>query len=331
MDTKLRQIYKPIERELLMVEKKLRETIPTDVEIISTMTNYVFDSGGKRLRPALVLLSAKVCNSDSDKRRTVNFATIAELIHTATLIHDDLLDGSTLRRNRETVNSKWGDEASVLLGDQIYLKAMSLLINEDDLKIPRALVDTTTKMFRGEVSQFEKRGKLSITEEDYFNIVKHKSASFISACCKVGTLLDEDGQKLEASLTDYGLELGMAFQIRDDTLDLVGCEERLGKSIGSDLREGRLTLPVIHLLREAQKDDRRYLESALTSLAKGGAFKRRIRKIKQLLERYGSIDYSLNTANNHARRAKEKLRNISNCSAVVSLSLLCDYVVSREH
>lgn len=382
----LDRIYGPIKESLQAVEKRLYDLVPDDLEPISTVEKYIFGNGGKRLRPALVLLSARavhsvrgspepVSASDSDASksgnsraeaslldRAITFAVAAELIHTATLVHDDLLDGSLLRRGHETVNSGWGNEIAVLLGDHLYLKATEILTSDSILdpdksenfrQVYRAanlMLQTAAKIFRGEVLQHRKRGKSSVTEKDYFDIIESKSASFISSCCMIGALLDGNTcPGADESLASYGLNLGIAFQIRDDILDIMGDEEKIGKAVGSDLKEGRLTLPVIHLMANARNDDRKYFKSVLGSSAskKASSFfrwrrdshgsrsngfdKGQLQRIRKLLSDYGSIVYSMDMASNFAETAKKALEAIPDSQAKQSLISLADHVMTREN
>ncbi len=383
----LERIYGPIRDDLEMVEEKLYDLIPEHLDPISTVERYIFDNGGKRLRPALVLLSARAVHhsntsdaggvrdlpSDMKKSegnsvgtllldRAVAFAVAAELIHTATLVHDDLLDGSVLRRGHRTINSRWGNEVALLLGDHLYLKATEILTNErilnpdknDDFKrVYRAshiMLRTAAKIFRGEVLQHRKRGKLSTTEEDYFAIIESKSASFISSCCMIGAMLDGNAcPGAEAALARYGLNLGIAFQIRDDILDIMGDERTIGKAVGSDLSEGRLTLPLIHLLANARDGDREYLESVLSSSVSakrpmlsrwrknshesdyGALGKKDLLRIRKLLSDYGSIVYSTDVASRFVEAAKSEIKEIPDSQAKQSLIYLADHVMRREN
>ena len=375
--SELHRIYGPIKDDLRAVEEKLYRLVPTGLEPISTVERYILDNGGKRLRPALVLLSAKaVCSSTTSDagdswngrdavslgERAVAFAAAAELIHAATLVHDDLLDGSVLRRGHGTINSRWGNEIAVLLGDHLYLKATEILTSEsvlnpdksEDFKqVHRAsnfMLQTVAKIFKGEVLQHQKRGKLSTTEEDYFSIIECKSASFISACCMIGALLDGDScPGADERLAGYGHNLGMAFQVRDDVLDLLGDEGRIGKAVGSDLKDGRLTLPVIHLMANAKDGDRGYFESILgSSTGRGstlfsrwrknshrrnhnGFDKKQLQRIGELLLDYGSVAYSMDVASKFAEKAKKHLESIPVSQARESLVSLADQVVTREY
>ena len=370
----LDRIYAPIREELQMVEKRLYDLVPANLEPISTVEKYILDNGGKRLRPALVLLSARAvhsigageaengCAVTSLLSHAIAFAVSAELIHTATLIHDDLLDGSVLRRGHRTINSKWGNETALLLGDHLYLKATEILTSDDVLNPDRSddfkriyrashlMLQTAAKIFKGEILQHRKRGKLSTTEKDYFAIIESKSASFISSCCTTGALLDGSTcPGADKHLADYGLNLGIAFQIRDDILDIMGDEKKIGKAVGSDLKEGRLTLPVIHLMANVKDGDRKYLESVLAPpVSKGipllsrwqknsrksgrnGFDKKQLQQIKKLLLDYGSIAYSMDIANNFAKMAKKHLETIPDSQARQSLIFLADHVMTREY
>lgn len=373
----LDRIYAPIKEDLQMVEKRLYDLVPTDMDPISTVEKYLLDNGGKRLRPALVLLSVRAVHSSnaSDESASSNlssagapllsyaiaFAAAAELIHTATLVHDDLLDGSVLRRGNGTINSKWGSEVAVLLGDHLYLKATEILTSENLLNIEELrtfrqihrasnlMLQTAAKIFKGEVLQHRKRGKLSTSAEDYFSIIESKSASFISSCCMIGALLDGDTcPGADQILASYGLNLGMAFQIRDDILDLMGDEEKIGKAVGSDLKEGRLTLPVIHLVENAGNGERKYLKSVLEASSRkrnslfhrlrcsfgsnhNGFDKKQLQHIRKLMLDNGSIEYSMNIASNFAQAAKKDLEKIPDSSAKQSLLSLADHVMMREN
>ncbi len=358
---KLEQIYKPVREELQTVEQQLYDLIPSDLEPISTVERYILDNGGKRMRPAFLLLSARAVNSDqSPSDSTISFAMAAELLHTATLVHDDLMDGSVLRRGRETINSKWGQGTALLLGDHLYLKAIEILTGEnmldpdksEDFKLTyRAsslMLQTAAKMFKGEALQHRKRGELSTTEEDYFDIIGNKSAAFISSCCAIGAMLNNGVHpEIGKCMADYGFNLGIAFQIKDDILDLMGDEERIGKAVGSDLKEGRLTLPAIHLMANAN-GHRKYLESILSRPSNGQlsvlyrwwkssngnhkAFsKRQLQRVRKLLVDCGSIEYSTKSASNFANLAKKDLETIPDSEAKQSLIALADHVMIREN
>jgi len=359
--SELEQIYEPVREELQTVEQRLYELVPSDLEPISTVERYVLDNGGKRMRPAFLLLAARAVKSDQPlSDSTISFAMAAELLHTATLVHDDLMDGSVLRRGHETINSRWGQGTALLLGDHLYLKAVEILTGENILDPDKAedfkrtyqasnlMLQTAAKMFKGEALQHRKRGELSTTEEDYFDIIGNKSAAFISSCCAIGAMLNDSVHpEVGKCMADYGFNLGIAFQIKDDILDLMGDEARIGKAVGSDLKEGRLTLPAIHLIDNAN-GNRKYLESVLSPPSTGRLSmlyrwwrssngnhktfsKRQLQRVRMLLLDCGSIEYATKAASNFANLAKKDLAAIPDSPAKQSLMALANHVITRDN
>ena len=211
-----------------------------------TIGNYIQDGGGKRIRPAVLLMAARMAGYTGE--RAVLYASVIEFIHTATLVHDDIIDESELRRGREAVHTRWGNHVTVLFGDFLYLKSMSLALTQDNLEIIRLLCDVTLRIVEGEIYQLTKNGVVDLTEEEHFDIVRRKTAFLFAGCAKIGGMLGPTTREQQEALWDYGLNIGMAFQIVDDLLDFTGEEVALGKPVGGDLREGKMTLPVIHLL-----------------------------------------------------------------------------------
>jgi len=322
----LGEIFSIIERELAQVEDKLSESIPQELISIAQALEHVIRAGGKRLRPGLVLLSAKACDCLGDE--AIALATASELIHTASLVHDDLLDGSVLRRGRPTVNARWGEAISLLTGEYLWLNAASTLIRRRDTETPAVLADTAMRMFRGEAQEFLRRGDLSVSEEEYLQIIENKSASFLSACCEVGASLDGTSSEVSAALREYGLHLGLAFQVIDDILDFTADETRLGKPVGGDVRAGTVTLPVIHFLRQADKKDKKHF---LQALRLGGRKEPDWEVVLNLLRTYGSLMYCSKIAEMYATRARAQLSLLKESEAKTSLSALCDFVVERAY
>ncbi|UCD84231.1 MAG: polyprenyl synthetase family protein [Deltaproteobacteria bacterium] len=341
--SQLGPLFRIVREELTGVERELRNFLPQKelakisrngigFQPIIDATNHIINAGGKRLRPALVLLSSRACNYRGSK--SVSMAAAVELIHVATLVHDDLLHDSVLRRGKETVNAKWDPETALLVGDNLYLKTLSIIANNKDLlennsniKVLRLILDTAYSIFQGEVHQFAKKDDFDISEKEYFQIIEGKTASFISACCRAGAFLADSPEAAEKKFARYGLNLGIAFQIVDDLLDLVADHRQLGKSVGSDFRDGRCTLPYIHFLREAQPAERKQLLSFLKPEARK---KVRTSSVTKLLEKNNSIDYSYQIAEKYASRAKKELASIPESPAKESLINLCDYVVQRK-
>lgn len=322
---KLGSIYRTVRRELSLVETELRRVLPDALIVLSEPVGQVLNSGGKRLRPALLLLSAKACGYRG--KLSIDFAAAVELVHSATLVHDDLLDDAHLRRGAETVNRKWGARAALLVADHLYLRGLSVIndlaesrngVNE---RIARVALETANRVFEGEVAQLFQAGSHVPSEEEYLRMIESKTASFFSACCRIGALLGDSSEAIEKALGNYGRNLGLAFQITDDILDFVADESKLGKSVGSDVLNGILTLPVIHLLGVAPGKERKNL------LSGEGV---RLEDVIGLMERYGSLEYAREKAVSFASRARDDLDGLPSSGAKDSLRQICDFVVDRD-
>lgn len=320
----LTNIYAIIEDELNEVEKKIRESLCHSPLAITSLVEDIIKTGGKRLRPALVLLSANACGYHG--KSWLNIATAIELIHTATLIHDDVIDNATLRRGRISVNSKWGNHISILVGDYLYSKAISLLLIEGDIDIQRIVASAVNSTCEGEIIQSMSSGQHTIAEDEYFKIIEQKTAALISAACHCGACLGGDN-KQENKLQSYGQNLGIGFQIIDDILDITGDEKRLGKLVCNDLREGRITLPVIFFLRNAQEHEKSHLEGILES---GEFDANNIKWIIDILQSYHAFEYARNIAGKYIDMAKEKIVDLPDSEFKRSLLLLGDYVMKRD-
>src|SRR5688572_33280547 len=239
-------MFEPIRDDLREVEREFARHVQSQVAVIPTIGNYVKESGGKRIRPAVLLMAARMAGYTG--HRAILYASVIEFIHTATLVHDDIIDESELRRGREAAHTRWGNHVTVLFGDFLYLKSMSLALTQDNLEIIRLLCDITLRIVEGEIHQLTRNGVVELTEEEHFDIVRRKTAYLFAGCAKIGGMLGPTTREQQDALWDYGFNIGMAFQIVDDLLDFTGEETALGKPVGGDLREGKMTLPVIHLL-----------------------------------------------------------------------------------
>jgi geranylgeranyl pyrophosphate synthase len=253
----------PIERELQAVEHALREQLASGVKTVDAVSAHLLNAGGKRLRPTLVLLSALACGGDPASDRLVRMAATTELIHMATLMHDDVIDDAGSRRGKTTVNSSWGNHISILSGDYVLARAFSLLAREGDLRILQTIAGSTSAMVEGEISQIEALGADAADMASYLSVIRDKTAAFTSACCRIGAIGVGATVEAQDNMGSYGLNFGMAFQITDDILDLDGDPVRTGKPIGSDIREGKVTMPTILALELAGPHDRARLESIL--------------------------------------------------------------------
>jgi octaprenyl-diphosphate synthase len=289
------------------------------------MGGYIAGAGGKRLRPILLLLAARLAGARGE--RPVRLACVVELLHTATLIHDDVVDQAPLRRGRPSANARWGDDASVLVGDHLYSKSFDLLVRDNDRAIMETLARATVSMTEAEVFQLDRKRSGAITEADYVRIITQKTASFISACCRIGGLLGGIPPDPLEALTRYGLDIGIAFQISDDSLDLVADPDRLGKAIGADLREGKRTLPLIAMLERAKPADTERVREMLRAHALGPA---QIDEIRRLVLEHDGIDYARDRAHAYARAAKRDLEAFPASDVREVLTLVADFVVDRD-
>ena len=319
----LSEIYKPIEEDLAGVEDVLSVCLAIEDKLICEVSRYVLSASGKRLRPALVLLSSKI--GDKGKENVIYLAAAIELIHTASLIHDDVIDKADLRRKEATVHSKWGNEFSVLFGDYIYSKAFSLLARIEGSEILSALSRATSIMCEGEMIQIAERHNWDLSEEEYLSIIRKKTASLFSASCELGAVLGgADSEKVNA-LSRYGSNFGIAFQIVDDCLDITGEEEDLGKSLGSDLKGGKMTLPLIFLLNLVPEREKKAAKSLLQLKGRSASQT----QIKQMAREYGAIDHSLNRAREYIDRAKGDLQILGASVLKESFVHLADDLLRR--
>ena len=257
----LSQIFEPIRADLERVDQEFARHVQSKVQLIPQIGQYIQTSGGKRIRPAVLLMASRLAGYQGD--RAILYAAVVEFVHTATLVHDDIIDDSDLRRGRLAVHSRWGNDITVLLGDYLYIKSMAMALMHDELEIIRVLCDVTLRMIEGELYQLTKNGDAGITEDEHFDIVRRKTAHLFAGCAQIGGMLNRVPADLAQALWEYGFNLGMAFQIVDDLLDFTGDAEAVGKPVGGDLREGKVTLPLVYALECATPAERRLVEIIL--------------------------------------------------------------------
>jgi len=311
--------------DLAAVEAEIRRELDSPVPLIQEMGGYIAGAGGKRLRPMLLLLAARVAGYQG--LRGVRLACVVELLHTATLIHDDVVDQAPLRRGRPSANAQWGDDASVLVGDHLYSKSFAALVRDNDRAVMETLARATVSMTEAEVFQLELKRSGGTSETDYVRIITQKTASFISACCRIGALLGGvDAPRVEA-LTRYGLDIGVAFQIADDALDFAADQDRLGKAVGADLREGKRTLPLIATLERATPAEAEGIRALLRRRTLDAA---EVDTIRRLVLDHGGVEYARARALEHARAAKRDLAAFAPSEAREILALVADFVVERD-
>jgi octaprenyl-diphosphate synthase len=311
--------------ELKLVEEQFKKDLASDVPLIRKVGEYVLSSGGKRIRPALLLLAAKLC--DYRGERHVPLASVIEFIHTATLLHDDVVDNANLRRGLASANSLWGNEASVLVGDFLFSKSFSLMVADGDLNILRILSGATTKIAEGEVLQLVCTSDLTMTEERYIEVVRCKTAVLISAACQAGAILGKVSSEQEVALQDFGMDLGIAFQLMDDVLDYAADQKEFGKSIGHDIEEGKITLPLIHTLQLCTPEERERIGEVVTS---DHLEDEDLAFVFDAVHRYGGIEFTVNRAKEYTDRAKASLEKFGRSPVKTALAELSDYVVTRQ-
>ena len=322
----LSQIFEPIRADLEKVDEEFSRHVQSKVSLIPQIGQYIRTSGGKRMRPAVLLMSARLSGYSGD--RAVLYAAVVEFIHTATLVHDDIIDDADLRRGRLAVHSRWGNDITVLLGDYLYIKSMALALTHDTLEIVRLLCDVTLKMIEGELYQLTKNGDADITEEEHFDIMRRKTAYLFGGCAQIGGLLGSVSKEREHALREYGFNLGIAFQLVDDLLDYTGDAETVGKPIGSDLREGKVTLPLIHLQRqEPDGIGSRIIRDAVASRS---VTEDQWNELRRGLREHASIDYAYRRAIEFADGAKKHLYAFPPSPERDALVALPDYVLSRD-
>ncbi len=319
------EIYKLIENEMAAVDEELTRQSTPGIPLIDSIGRYICGSGGKRVRPAILLLGAKMCGYEGPV--SLRLGAVVELIHSATLVHDDIIDNANVRRGRASVNAQWGNEITVLVGDWLYMTSFSLALGERRLKVLDVLIEATRKMVEGELIQLTYNGDLDITEEQHLDISIRKTAYLFSACSQLGGILGSAGKKKEELMRLYGLNVGLAFQLVDDVLDFTSTESTLGKPVGSDLKEGKLTLPLIYLMRDGEPRHREMVRKALHESESDPVNRD---EILDLVREYHTADRVLEKAQDYAQKAKECLKDFPASQARDALLSIPDYIVRRD-
>jgi octaprenyl-diphosphate synthase len=322
----LKEIVSLVEEDLARVEVLFAEQFRSDVALVSEIGRYVQDGGGKRIRPALLLLACGLCGYRGE--RATLLASVVEFIHTATLLHDDIIDQATVRRGRSSVNSRWGNDITVLLGDFLYTKAMSTALSRDNLRILRVLSDVTLRMVEGQLLEIERNADLEVSEATHLDIVRRKTADLFSACMRIGAMLAEAGEEREAALAGYGLNLGICFQMVDDLLDFTADEKVLGKPTANDLREGKVTLPVIFLLRRGGRAGK---EMVSTVLADRGFDRVSREELVELAREHGALEEARALAERYATQARQDLAAFERSRYREALLALPDFILARDY
>jgi octaprenyl-diphosphate synthase len=321
-----RKIFGLIKDEMALVEAEFERQVDSNVQVINYLGEYLRSSGGKRVRPALVVLATYAAGGTGNSESVIRMATVMEMLHTATLVHDDIIDNADLRRNRASVNARFGNQTAVLMGDWLYMSAFESSLKQRSLEILDILTRLTRKMTEGELIQLTMIGNAEISEDEYFDIVRRKTAFLFSACCEIAAILARTDLKTQAALSDFGLNLGIAFQLADDMLDFTSDEKALGKAAAVDLLEGKVTLPLIILQRRDPS-----VADVLREIMLEGEYHENVRsEISEKLRSQGVLEEVRERAGQYASEARKNLEVLPVSEYSLALDAIPSYVIERN-
>ncbi len=321
-----RKIFSLIKTEMALVEAEFERQASSNIQVINYLGDYLRASGGKRVRPVLLLLSNYAVGGNAERENVIRLATVMEMLHTATLVHDDIIDNADTRRNRVSVNARFGNQSAVLMGDWLYMSAFETSLTERSLEILDILTRLTRKMTEGELIQLTTLGRTDISETEYFDILQRKTAYLFSACCEIGAILGNASKERQAALKDYGMNLGAAFQLADDLLDFTAEEEVLGKASGADLLEGKLTLPLIELVKKEPS-----VKKDLEKIMHDGNYENVSRELLlEKLKNIGLIEETRKKAYNYANLAIKNLELLAKTEYCLALEDIPGYMIERN-
>ena len=320
------QLKDSVENRLLLVEEKIKQKLSSNVELVQKMTDYHLDTGGKRLRALLTLGSAKLCNY-SKGTRDINLAACVELIHSATLMHDDVIDNGTIRRGKKTLNKIWDNHSSVLIGDYLLSRCFEMMVEDGNLEVLKLLSSTSSKIAQGEVLQLQHQGEVDMLEETYLKIISAKTAELFAASTRVGAVLSDKNNKEKEALEFYGRNLGLTFQIADDTLDYNSELKLFGKKIGKDFYEGKVTLPIILLFQKANIEERGKLKDIFS---KDSRDEKDLNYSLSLIKKYSVINACYQKAQHYINIASNSLSVFNDCEEKDILENLTSFSLSRN-
>lgn len=322
----LRDIQAPVRNELKQTRDLILDKLLSDVPLVETITQHIFSEQGKGLRPLLVLLSTKATGYVASTPEHLELAAIIEFVHTATLLHDDVIDGSTLRRGKQTAHTLWGGTSSILVGDFLYSRAFQILAERSHGEIMRCLSHTTNCIAEGEIQQLANQHDTAIDTDGYFNVIYKKTAKLFESSAEIGAILSNSDAETRSGLAAYGKALGMCFQVIDDLLDYTGSADALGKAAGDDLADGKMTLPLIIALQTAPADDRETIQSAITSANRDA-----LPEILAILNREQAIAQSQAIALDFAKQAESHIAMLPASPAKTALISLTQFALHRGH
>jgi octaprenyl-diphosphate synthase len=319
-----REVFELLREDLVAVEQELGRDAASSVSTITEIAEYLREGGGKRIRPSLLLLAAHQLGFFGPS--AIRLGAVVEMVHTATLVHDDIIDGADTRRGRPSANTTWGNEKCVLAGDWLYMQAFRVALEERNLRILDLLISLTQQMVEGELLQIQKLGKM-VSEAEYYDLIFRKTACLFSICMRLGAILAGATEAEESALGAFGRAVGLAFQIVDDVLDLTATEEVLGKPVASDLREGKATLAVVHAADHGTASDRKAIRRVLDDRSFENVSRQQIREI---LVRNGSVEYAMAAADRYAEQSRQALAPLADSEFKRALLWVPDFVVARE-
>lgn len=320
------QLRAPVAADFDAMNQLITNELFSDVPLIQQIARYIVQSGGKRLRPLLVLLSAKACGYHGDEH--IELATVIEFIHTATLLHDDVVDKSTQRRGHDTANEVFGNQASVLVGDFLYSRSFQLLAKRANVPVTRVLADSTNAIAEGEVLQLINSTDPDTTEARYYDVIKRKTAELFAAGCQIGAIVATDDQTTQQAMRHFGEQLGMAYQIIDDMLDYRADTEAFDKNLGDDLAEGKPTLPLIYAMQHSDEPSRELIKAIIAGEQDGS---QHFQQILACINNTKAFDYCLTQAKMFITHAKAALEALADSASKTALMTLCDFVIARQH
>ncbi|MBP7174232.1 MAG: polyprenyl synthetase family protein [Cloacibacterium sp.] len=324
MSNIVEEIKKPISEEMKLFEQKFYESMQSKVPLLDKVTRFIVTTKGKQMRPMFVFLCAKLVGNVNEK--TFRGASMIELIHTATLVHDDVVDESFKRRNFFSINALWKNKIAVLVGDYLLSKSVLLSTDYRDFDLLSVIARTIREMSEGELLQLEKARKLDITEEVYYEIIRQKTATLIAACCEIGVLSNNADEKLARKMQEFGTFTGMAFQIKDDLFDYQS-KNIIGKPVGIDIKEQKMTLPLIHILKIANEKDRKYY---FDTIKRYNNDTKRVKELIEFVKKSGGLDYAIGVMKDFQQKALDILDEFPDSQAKHSLQLMLNYVIERK-
>ena len=320
------QLKNSVEDKLLLVDEKIKSKLSSEVELVQKMNTYHLDTGGKRLRALLTLGSAKLCNY-SKGTRDVNLAACVELIHAATLMHDDVIDDSSVRRGKKTLNKIWNNQSSVLLGDYLLSRCFEMMVEDGNIEVLKLLSSTSSKIAQGEILQLQHHGEVDMLEETYLKIISSKTAELFAAATRVGAILTEKNNKEKEALEFYGKNLGLTFQIADDTLDYNSELKLFGKKIGKDFYEGKITLPIILLFQKMESKEKEKLKKIFSGVERS---EKDLEFTLSLIKRYDIINACYQKAQHYINLASNSLSVFEDCKEKNILENLTSFSLARN-